>query len=575
MSGSEKFEDLGIPITKAGYKGCLVAPDASGKDLLYFNFNQSGDRLFILSVDPDTGETEQHMAPEGPGAWGYGGLILRFDPRRSGLGIRVVGKPSQTESYIWMFAVGGDGKLYGGTYGNAKLVSLDPRTDEMRDLGRMDETQMYSRTVAAGRDGRIYVGIGTERGDVVVYDPLTGTHGSILPPELRKGLKSVSTMEGRDGHAYAGVGDRVFRCENSSLIPVESYPGPPRQKFGDGRILERAGNGFYEIRNTDGTITRREFTYSGTGVSIFHVAAGPFGRIYGSSCMPLELFEYDPGTKALVHLGNPTSVNGEIYSMAAIEGKLYICAYPGSWLSVYDPGKPWNYGTERGSNPRGIGCAGDGHLRPRAMVVGPGGKLYIGSLPPYGEHGGAMGVYDPREDHFVENYRDLIPRQGIVSLIHHHESGLIVGGSSISGGGGTKPVEKEAHLFAWDSAARELVLDTVPVAGDSSIPAMVAAKDRILAVSSPSRTLFSVDAADWSLEQIGTLPHRVPDLSLGNLDGKIYGITGSSIFRLVPDPGNIRTLDVYPGPISAGFALSEGSLYFASGSHLIRYKLRE
>jgi outer membrane protein assembly factor BamB len=590
MSGPGEFEDLGIPIRKAGYKGCLVAPEGSGKrDLLYFNFNQSGDRLFILAVDPDTGEAEQHMAPEGPGAWGYilgpdgriylgtwdGGLILRFDPRRPDLGIRVVGKPSESEGYIWMFALGGDGKLYGGTYGNAKLISIDPRTDEMNDLGRMDETQMYSRTVAAGSDGRIYIGIGTERGDVIVYDPNTGIHRSILPAELKKGLKSATTMEGRDGHAYASVGDRVFRCENCSLVPAESYPGPPEQRFRDGRILEGAGNGFYEIRDTDGRVSRREFTYSGTGVSIFYVATGPSGRVYGSSCMPLELFEYDPSSQSLRHLGNPTSVNGEIYSMAALGEKLYICAYPGSWLSVYDPAKPWSYGTEEDSNPRGIGYAGDGHLRPRAMVVGPGGKLYIGSLPPYGEHGGAMGVYDPQRDRFVENHRNLIPRQGIVSLVHHERSGLIVGGSSISGGGGTKPVEKEAHLFAWDPAGRELVLDTVPVEGDSSINAMTVADDRILAASHPSGTLLSVDPSDWSLDRIGALPHHVPDLCLGNLDGRIYGISGSSIFRIIPDSGEIRSLDAYPGPINAGFALSGGSLYFASGSHLIRYTLPE
>lgn len=586
MAPSGRFEDLGIPIRKAGFKGCIVAPDRTGeKDILYFNFNQTGDRLFLLAVDPDTGKASQYLAPEGPGAWGYilapdgkiylgtwdGGLILCFNPSDPDSGIRVLGKPSETESYIWMFAVGGDGKLYGGTYGNAKLISYDTKTGEMRDLGRMDEAQMYSRTVAPGKDGRIYIGIGSANGDIVVYDPYTGKHGSIVPQEIKSKAKSGSTRIGNDGHAYAMIAEKWYRCEDSNLIPVPDFPGAVKQRFRDGRVLEDAGNGYYVIKQPNGEVERSTFSYTGTGVRIFHVANGPLGRVYGSSVMPLELFEYDPNTNRLRHLGNPTEVNGEIYSMAVLDEKLYVCAYPGSWLSVYDPKKTWSYGTSKGSNPRGIGYAGDGHLRPRAMIVGPEGQLYIGSLPPYGEHGGAMGIYDPGTDSFVENYRHLIPNQSIVTLAYDRKSRLIFGGSSIDGGGGTKPIEKQARIFAWDPVEKRKILDLVPVKGDSSISSMTIFDGSVFAVSIPSNTLFRFDHDDCALKVIQNLPRRVPDLCLTRKGDRMYGLTGSSVFELEPASEKVKILGNYGDPINAGFALNDSGLYFGSGAYLIRY----
>ena len=68
-----EFEDLGVPVRKAGYKGVLVGPDRTGeRDLVYFNFMQGSAPLFVVSVDPDTGETMQYEAPKGSdtGEWG-------------------------------------------------------------------------------------------------------------------------------------------------------------------------------------------------------------------------------------------------------------------------------------------------------------------------------------------------------------------------------------------------------------------------------------------------------------------------------------------------------------------------
>ena len=206
MSAQGRFESLGIPVRKGGLMGCIVGPDGHGGEALYFNFNQLSGLLFLVQVDPDTGQARQFNAPQGPGAWAFivgpdekiylgtwdGALILRFDPQQPEKGLEVVGKPSATEDYLWQFDVGKDGKLYACTYPNAKLVRFDPKTGAMEDLGRKHATEMYARSLAVGPNGKVYVGIGTEKGDLVVFDPATGQHQSILPKRLR-GAKGWST----------------------------------------------------------------------------------------------------------------------------------------------------------------------------------------------------------------------------------------------------------------------------------------------------------------------------------------------------------------------------------------------
>lgn len=90
-----------------------------------------------------------------------------------------MGRPSETETYLWQYCIGADNKIYGCTFPQAKLVSYNPASGAMEDLGRMDDEQMYSRSVATGPDGKIYVAIGYGKANLVVYDPKTREHKSI------------------------------------------------------------------------------------------------------------------------------------------------------------------------------------------------------------------------------------------------------------------------------------------------------------------------------------------------------------------------------------------------------------
>lgn len=583
-----RFESLGVPVRVGGMMGCIVGPNGRGGEALYFNFNQTAGKLFLVQVDPDTGDARQFETPEGPGAWGFiagpdekiylgtwdGGLVLRFDPRQPEKQIEVVGKPSKTETYIWNYAAGRDGKLYGSTYPQAKLVSYDPQTGALADHGRMNPTEMYARSVAAGPNGKIYVGVGTAKGDLVVFDPATKQHRSLMPAGLEgaKGWSTVTVSLRSDGNVYAEFGPNLLRLDDEVATPVKTAPGKPAMKLRDGREVTAFGRGTFSLRDPKtGKSIDRTFKYAGIGDMIFVVGNGPGGNIYGSTALPMEIFRHDPRTQRNEHLGGMPG--GEVYSLLEREGKLYLCYYGGSVMNLYDPaGRPWKYGPEADSNPVTFGGVGDGHLRPRAMIYGPDGMIYVGSEPPYGQLGGAMAVWDPRVNKTVENYRHLVKNQGIVSLAWEPKSGLIFGGSANWGGGGTRPVEKEAKFFAFDPKTKTKVFETALAPGAKSYPATLAVDG--LVYTTAGSELFIFDPATRRVVKTLPLPGAQVEISLGrHPGGKLVGFAGGTVYVLDPATREITLRDKAPVAIRCGFALTDDSVYFGSGVTLWRYRL--
>lgn len=591
-SGPGKFESLGIPVRKGGLMGCIVGPNGRGGEALYFNFNQISGKLFLVQVDPDTGEAKQFNAPQGPGAWALiagpdgniylgtwdGALILRFDPRQSDKGIEVVGKPSATEDYLWQYDTGKDGKLYACTYPQAKLVSFDPKTGAMEDLGRLHATEMYSRTLAVGPNGKIYVGIGPEKGDLVVFDPATKQSRSLLTPEIRAaggwsntgGFVGVSRRT--DGNVYAEFGTNLMRLDDEVLTRVASAPERPKLKLRDGREISSFERGGFTVFNpATGKSVERTFKYAGNGDHIFVVGAGPSNCIYGSTAMPLEVFRYDPRSSSSEDLG--AMPGGEVYSMIEDRQKLYLCYYGGSVMNLYDPAKSfWKFGTAADSNPVSFGGVGDGHLRPRAMIRGPEGLIYIGSEPPYGQLGGALGVWDPLQNKTIENYRHIVTNQSIVSLAWETNSGLIFGGSATVGGGGTRPSETEARFFAFDPKTKQKVFESALVPEATKYAAMCAASGKVF--TALGNKLLEFDPRSMKVVKTIPLPGSQVEISLGvNRDGMLVGLTTKGVYVFDTAKSELVHTAAAPVPVNCGFAIVDNAVYFGSKAELWRYPL--
>jgi hypothetical protein len=585
--------DLGIPVREAMVWGAYVGPGKSGEmDTIYLSFGQYNAPLFLLAVHPDTGQMQQFKGPLSSewGSWGYTvdhenriylgsyyhAHLLRFDSKTEAWDD--LGQPGgEGESFICRITTAPDGKIWGGTYPSAKLFSYDPKTGVSENFGRMDPNQFYCYPTA-GEDGLIYCAIQFEKMDIVVFDPEKKTKTSLIPLEERKPGR-MRLVKGKDGKIYSRFlsSDRWYLIEGGErLVEISKSDVPfPRSGLPDGRQFSVFDNNILQIVNS---ATKEEkkipLQYEASGAFIFVVGTGPDGRIYGSSMLPLRLFVWDPRDHFLSNLGRAAQGGGEVYSMGSYEGQLYLGSYPGARLSVYDPKKPLQFGNREGANPRDLGPLGGNQDRPRAMVAGPHGKVYIGSYPDYGLRGGAISVYDPEKNE-KKVYRHIIPNQSIASLAYIEKLDLIAAGSSVRGGGGTQVIEKEAKLILWEPKEEWKISEIVPVPGAKTILSLAATVDGMVYGITDNEKVFVFDSERVEVINIFNLGLKEPietSLQLGP-DGRLYGLAREAIFAIDPKDDQVSILAKPSVPIHSGMAMLDRKIYFGSGANLWEFEI--
>ncbi len=589
---SSAQRDLGIPVREPIIWGTYLGPGKTGKmDTVYLSFGQNDAPLFLLAVNPDTAEMRQFNGPLSSemGSWGftvdqegriylgsyYHGHLLRFDPKTEKWDD--LGQPGgASESFICKLTTGRDGKIWGGTFPSAKLFSYDPKTGEIQDYGRMDPDQFYCYPTA-GDDGLIYCTILFEKMDIIIFDPEKQTKISLIPAEDRKPGR-VDLFKGKDGQVYARVSasDQWFQIKEGKLVEVSMSDIPlPGGGLPDGRIFYHVDNNILRVEDP---VTKEgkeiPLRYEAAGTYVFVVGKGPDERIYGSSMLPLRLFVYDPRDSSLVNLGKASHATGEIYSMGSLNGKLYLCSYPEARLSVYDPIKPLRFGDSENSNPRDLGPMGEKLYRPRAMLTGPHGKVYIGGYPDYGFLGGAIGVYDPEKKE-KRVYRHVITNQSIASLSYIEKLDLIAAGSSVRGGTGTRAIEKEARLMLWDPKEEKKVFEIVPVSGSKTILSLATTVNGLVYGITNDEKVFVFDPMKREIEKIFDLGFKEPreiSLQLGP-DLRLYGLAKEAIFFIDPRNDQVSLVAVPPVPIDSGMAMKGRKIYYGSGAALWEFEI--
>jgi hypothetical protein len=290
--------------------------------------------------------------------------------------------------------------------------------------------------------------------------------------------------------------------------------------------------------------------------------------------VPLRLFVYDPQAQSLKNLGKASIATGEIYSMDSLDDKLYLCSYPEARLSVYDPQKPLRFGDKEDSNPRDLGPIGNEQYRPRTMIAGPHGRVYIGSYPDYGLLGGAISVYDPKKNE-KRVYRHIVQNQSIASLAYIEKFDLIAGGSSIRGGTGTHAIEKEAKLILWDPKEERKIFEIVPVPEAKAILSLAVTVDGMLYGITDNEKVFVFDSERREVKKIFDLGFKEPrgiSLQLGP-DLRLYGLAKEAIFFIDPRNDQISLVLSPPVPIHSGMAMLGRKIYFGSNANLWEFEI--
>ncbi len=590
---SSAQRDLGIPVRDAVVWTSFVGPGKTGEmDTIYLSFGQYKAPLFLIAVNPDTGQVRQFNSPLSSerGSWGFtidhenriylgsylSARLLRFDPKTEEW--EDLGRPGgESESFICKLTTGRDGKIWGGTFPSAKLFSYDPETGVTQDYGRMDPDQFYCYPTA-GEDGLFYFTIQFEKMDIVVFDPVKRVKKSLIAPESRTPGR-VSLYLGKDGMIYShfASSDQWFRVEDAERLIRVSRSDVPFIPIvlPDGRTFRQIDGTLVQIENPL-TKEKKEIPirYEAAGAYIFLVGKGPDEKIYGSTMLPLRLFVYDPRDNSYVNLGKASHATGEIYSMSTLHGKLYLCSYPEARLSVYDPEKPLRFGDNEDSNPRDLGPMGAELYRPRVMISGPHGKVYVGGYPDYGLLGGALGVYDPKTNE-KRVYRHTVQNQSIASLAYIEKFDLIAAGSSILGGSGTHAIEKEAKLILWDPKEEKKIFEVVPVPEAKIIRSLGVAADGILYGITNNEKVFVFDPGRREVTKILDLGFKEPreiSLQLGP-DLRLYGLANEAIFSIDPRNDHVSLVAVPPAPIDSGMAMVGRKIYYGSGAALWEFEI--
>jgi len=559
------IREIGVPVRSVNWVQLHPGRDGEGDPCVYAIMGQQADPLFVLQIDPATGACRQFttdvpqanyptatlMSSTGRLYVGaaYSGHLLCFDPATDTLEDLGAIHP-EAATFPCRMDEDQDGRIWIGSYGAADLTCYDPARATFTRHGRMDEVDMYNYPLV-DVDGTVACLIRVTRMLVVVFDPRTGEKRQVGPVAV-KGEDTLDLWRGDDGRLYIESSLGSFRLDGAQAAPVAELPSRmPVPALPDGSTFgfadaEEALFRRLRVRHPDGREQVFDLDYQASGSSIFYIHLGPDECVYGSSILPLHLFRYNPKDGELIDLGKCSSANGEAYSMANLEGRLYISSYSGAVLSVYDPSQGYRFGEEPGSNPHDLGRMNDLSYRPRSTLAGPLGRVWTASLPDYGRWGGPLSWYDPRTGE-KKAYYQICGDASCYTLAWLPDSELIAVGTTIHGGSGTQPKVDQAGLFLWDYRREEKVCEGTL---DRQVDAVNA-----LATGPEGRLYGTVHGGDSSElfvfdPETKEFTHRLPlppgralDLGLQTgPDGMIYGFTSSCIYRL--DPGTVNIEEI-------------------------------
>jgi len=599
------FESLGRPCRAFNVLATRVVKDPAGKEWYVLSNTNEATGVELIFIDFHNNTAKKYPAPAGQGAWllnqvpgdrlivgtYYDGKLMVFDLKSMRF-TKVIAFPG--EQYFWNGTLGGDGRLYGGTYPGAKLGALDLNTLALEDCGAPAPPNLYCRTVSALPDGRLLCAFTTEKQVAKIYDPKTKSWS-----DLPAAMKHVTRIVSWNGYALAvngwdsGKVSGVVAFKGADLSPVDPppFPVPPkdqgecsvdvnmttpttlylRQKsaiwkysVGDkaltkifdqdlkaGAILAVASDGtLLGMRGQDYVIAQPGQTTA--KLLSIPVQAGPRpphfiraddqNRLWGGPQFGQTLFYLDLATKKFTNTGLVCNAGGEVYDCEFYKGKTYAVAYVGGDIVVYDPAQPWD--EMGGKNPRTIAhLTTKGYIRPVAGIhLASDGTLYSGWIASYGKYGGAIAVTNPdsEETTLIEN---PLGQQGISSLAVDDQ--FLYVGTTLEGNGLPPKPNEKPQFGILDRAGGKVVFQQ-PL-GEGGIGRIVIDRktNQLAIVADHSLKLF-----DLASRKFKELPPDIAGLSMHAHTLAAYG-DGRIIFA---SEKTLLTLDLATGAISKATA---------------------
>ncbi len=580
------FADHGVAAPTSISRGTTATMTADGKCLVLIWLSSSGS-ISQLAIDVDSGESTQVPIPDATGSpfavlhstrnlW-YGhldGRFYEFDP--DSLTFTFAG--DTPKNWAGALTEAPDGVIWGILNLAGHLISFNPDTRELKNHGIVNEESWVQipRRIAADDAGWIYCGTASAKAQVVGYHIATGEIRKYIP-EAQRQYGNGMVWRGTDGHVYTeapGSEWKWHRLYDGEITSIEK-PEVDRvsiragsqdsvfRQFGDGSSIASLDvpNRLLVVKEADGTERELRFNYESEGANITSLAAGPFGRIYGSTSHTMRFFTYEPYVDELIdHGGVPAIGDGNFCAITYIGDYVYGTEYGGGRLWQVDPQKPWQPTAEgEEQNPRSLAQWARDIMRPRTILAHPDGKhVLMAGYARDGLIGGGIGIYnlETGEASLLTAKDDLFPGQSCITM-KALPNGNIVGGTDVTSAW-AEQIATEAELFILDWETRKVVFHTIPVPDDVRIISVEIGPDGMVYGLSGKSQFFVFDPEKQTVvhsedfSEYGGVPRHALHSSP---DGHIYALMGRAIVRITPGSFEHVKLSDSPVGIGAGGAL--------------------
>lgn len=580
----------GDQVHKVQVLASLTAMSPEGRPLgIYIVSGNSNVRAELSAIDLSTGEpvfqtrvphgnSSQRAIAQSPtdGAVYFGtsdvGHIYRYRPGSEEVE-HLAAVPNG--ELVWSLAVGDDGTVWFGTYSSGKLYSLDPQTGAITDHGQAVAGEQYIDSIAPHGD-TVYVGT-QANARLAAFDRAAGTFTELAMPDghhetaiteldIRGELMFVSTgsfihvrdlgtggwvdtisganarVSPVDPHdpdlVYARVANQIhsYRMSTGALTPMGLRPNATPESWNwlpigseDPLLVMTYWNGgrTYGFSVTGGKGFYLSPPLMGAAAPLISLGHDTAGNVYsGAFLSPPGMGRLDPRTGTTTLLAG----TGQVEGFGTFNDKLVFGRYPQGSLYVYDPAKPWAYG----SNPKSPLELGDGQSRPQGFEQLDADTMVVASVPKPGTHGGALTLWEP-DAGTIDVHRNVVQDQTPVSIVV--SDGLVYGGTSIEGGYGSEPVAAEPVLYAWDPAEAS-TLWSVPFPGAKTVGGLAIAPDGNIWAIVDGRRIVEFDPALRQVLRTITIDDTAVIDRFGDNDrllfdhGRLFGSMADRLFVL-------------------------------------------
>ncbi|MFC4025063.1 FIMAH domain-containing protein [Oceanobacillus longus] len=623
-------ENLGSPIESVAIYDSTYGKE-DGRDVMYTT--ASGNPAIFQVIDLVSQEVLRTFPLEGSeSSWthitvpngnvyiGGNGTLYEYSPETK----EVTNLGGIGESVVYGLSYDEEGRVYFGSYPNAKAGRYDPHTGEMTDFGSVAPGQSYTRSTAY-HDGYLYLGVGVDN-HVAKLDLETGNYEQIDIPDGITPGSSIWQMDAAGKYIVAGIGggsnallfydtetdewSDTYYLNNKGLRLVQGQPGSNKVYFLQNNRLQEIDLETLEATDTGvvfGTFLRNtswvevpndpelpglslvtvqfgggvtfmnletkkvkttQYPIVGNPIPIQTLEKGPDSNLYMSGY---------PGGKASVY--NPETGSTESFAlgqaegMAAIGDNMYFGVYPGA--SIFE----WNT-TEDVIAPKQIYKIPE---QDRPFVMTPANeKLYIGTIPEYGHLGGSLTILDPDSVEDTVIHENVVNNHSIAGLAE--KDGKLYGSTTVAGGLGIDPTETAAKIFVWDIENGEKIEEFVPeIPGATLQPKMISGMSlgpdgRLWSVA--DGTIFAMNPDTLEIVKSKNIYPEVTNRGMWrpvhirwSEDGILYTTMAGKVTAIDPETLEYETLNTSPTELMT--LGDDGNIYYSSQTNLMKIEVTD